>query len=182
MKNIVFVPLKDYFISRKWVFIKFLFPMLIALVALLLAIFFNIGTSEKVLLTFSEFIDTQINIVAILISFSVAIITILVSADNANIQCLKKAESSKNQYKPVNGKQLSLFQILLSNIAYNVIVEIIYLVGLIAISLMQNLLPIVTLKYITAVCIFIILHILFVLLESVAQMYLTFWTNKNSDK
>ena len=91
MKNIVFVPLKDYFISRKWVFIKFLFPMLIALVALLLAIFFNIGTSEKVLLTFSEFIDTQINIVAILISFSVAIITILVSADNANIQCLKKA-------------------------------------------------------------------------------------------
>lgn len=40
MKNIVFVPLKDYFISRKWVFIKFLFPMLIALVALLLAIFF----------------------------------------------------------------------------------------------------------------------------------------------
>lgn len=95
---------------------------------------------------------------------------------------LKKAESNKNQYKPVNGKQLSLFQILLSNIAYNVIVEIIYLVGLIAISLMQNLLPIVTLKYITAVCIFIILHILFVLLESVAQMYLTFWTNKNSDK
>ena len=179
MKNIVFVPLKDYFISRKWVFIKFLFPMLIALVALLLAIFFNIGTSEKVLLTFSEFIDTQINIVAILISFSVAIITILVSADNANIQCLKKAESNKNQYKPVNGKQLSLFQILLSNIAYNVII---YLVGLIAISLMQNLLPIVTLKYITAVCIFIILHILFVLLESVAQMYLTFWTNKNSDK
>ena len=82
------------------------------------------------------------------------------------------------QYKPINGKQLSLFQILLSNIAYNVIVEIIYLVGLIAISLMQNLLPIVILKYITAICIFIILHILFVLLESVAQMYLTFWANK----
>lgn len=56
--------------------------------------------------------------------------------------------------------------------------ENIYLVGLIAISLIQNLLPIVTLKYITAVCIFIILHILFVLLESVAQMYLTFWANK----
>lgn len=48
----------------------------------------------------------------------------------------------------------------------------------IAISLIQRLLPIVTLKYITAICIFIILHILFVLLESVAQMYLTFWENK----
>ena len=152
--------------------------MLIALIALLVAIFFNMGNSEKILLTFSGVIDTQINIVAILISFSVAIITILVSADNKNIQCLKETDSNKNQYKPVNGKHLSLFQILLSNIAYNVIVEIIYLVGLIAIFLIQNLLPIVTLKYITAICIFIILHILFVLLESVAQMYLTFWANK----
>ena len=178
MKNIIFVPIKDYFISRKKVFIKFLIPVLIALTALLLAMFFNISNSEKVMSTFSGFIDTQINIVAILISFSVAIITILVSADNKNIQCLKETESNKKQYKAVNGKQLSLFQILLSNIAYNVIVEIIYLVGLIAISLMQNILPMVTLKYITAICIFIFLHILFVLLESVSQMYLTFWANK----
>lgn len=115
---------------------------------------------------------------AILISFSVAIITILVSADNKNIQCLKETDSNKAQYKLVDGKQLSLFQILLSNIAYNAIVEIVYLVGLIAISLMKNLLPVTTLKYITTVCIFVILHILLVLLESVAQMYLTFWANK----
>lgn len=81
MKNIIFVPIKDYFISRKKVFIKFLIPILIALIALLLSMFFNIGNSEKVISTFSGFIDTQINIVAILISFSVAIITILVSAD-----------------------------------------------------------------------------------------------------
>lgn len=178
MKSIIFVPIKDYFISRKRVFIKFLVPMLIALVVLLLAIFFNIGSSEKVILTFSGFIDTQINIVAILISFSVAVLTISVSADNKNIQCLKETESQKERYKPVNNQQLSLFQILLSNIAYNVVVEIIYLVGLIAISLMQNLFPVVSLKYITAICIFIILHILFVLLESVAQMYLTFWPNR----
>ena len=178
MKNIIFVPIRDYYTSRKRLFIKLLVPTLTAFVALLLAMFFNIGDSEKVFLTFSEFIDTQINIVAILISFSVAIITILVSADNKNMQCLKETESSKKQYKPVNGKQLSLFQILLSNIAYNVIVEIIYLVGLIVISLMQYILPLPMLKYITAICIFLILHILFVLLESVAQMYLTFWTNK----
>lgn len=178
MKSIIFVPIKDYFLSRKRVFIKFLFPMLIAVIALLLAIIFDIGSSEKVVLTFYGFIDTQINIVAILISFSVAIITILVSADNKNIQCLKETESNKKQFKPVNGRQLSLYQILLSNIAYNVIIEIVYLVGLIAISLMQNLFSIVSLKCITAICIFIILHILFVLLESVAQMYLTFWANR----
>lgn len=178
MKSIIFVPIKDYFISRKRVFIKFLIPLLIALVALLIAIFFDIGNSEKVILTFSGFIDTQINIVAILISFSVAIITILVSADNKNIQCLKETESNKKQYKPVNGQQLSLFQILLSNIAYNVIIEIIYLVGLITISLVTPIFPVVSLKYVTAFCIFIILYILLILLESVAQMYLTFWANR----
>lgn len=105
-------------------------------------------------------------------------ICMLLLREDKNIQCLKETESNRKQYEPINGKQLSLFQILLSNIVYNVFIEIMYLVGLIAISLMQNLLPIVSLKYITAICIFIILHILFVLLESVAQMYLTFWANK----
>lgn len=178
MKTIIFVPIRDYFTSRRKVAIKFLIPIVTALMALLLAIVLNIGNSEKIISVFSDFVDTQINIVAILISFSVAIITILVSADNKNIQCLKETESSKKAYKPVDGKQLSLFQILLSNIAYNVIVEIVYLVGLIVISLAKNILPVTSLKYITAICLFIILHILLVLLESVAQMYLTFWANR----
>ena len=152
--------------------------MIASIISLILSILFNIGNSEKIISIFSEFIGTQISIIAILVSFSVAIITILVSADNNNIERLKETESSNTHYKPVHGKQLSLFQILLSNIAYNVITEIIYLVGLIAISLIQAVFPIYILKYITTVCIFIILHILLVLLESVSQMYLTFWANK----
>lgn len=177
MKSIIVVPVRDYIISRKRIFLKFLIPMFIAIIALLFSLFLNMGSAEKVILAFSGFVDTQINIVAILISFSVAIISILVSADNKNIQCLKETESNREQYKPVNGKQLSLFQILLSNIAYNAIVEIIYLVVLIPISLVHQILPVESLKYIVVACIFIILHILFVLLESVAQMYLTFWVN-----
>ena len=39
MKSIIFVPIKDYFISRKKLFIKFLIPMLIALSALCFALF-----------------------------------------------------------------------------------------------------------------------------------------------
>ena len=67
-------------------------------------------------------------------------------------------------------KALSLFQVLLSNIAYNVIVKIIYLILLIAVVLIKAILPVVLLKYIIAACVFFIMHILFVLLESVAQM------------
>lgn len=51
--------------------------MLIALAALLLVVFFNIGDSEKVLSIFAGFIDTQINIVAIL-NFLIGVLTILI--------------------------------------------------------------------------------------------------------
>ena len=178
MKSIVFVPVKDYIKSRKKLYVKFVFPIVVAATALAITLFFNFGDGEKLNAVFSEFISTQINIIAILISFSIAIITILVSADNRNMQELKNTLSNEKLYNSVNGKQLSLFQILLSNIAYNIICETVYLIFLIAVALTKSIFPLQLLKYISAICIFIILHILLVLLESVAQMYLTFWDKK----
>ena len=178
MKSILFIPLSDYFKSRKQVWRKFTFPFVVGIISLVAALILDVGAKDKIIHLFSEFIGTQINIVAILVSFSVAIISILVSADNENIRRLKETESDKGSYKPINGKQLSLFQILLSNIAYNVIVEIAYLTLLIFISIAQSVLPICWLKYVTSVCIIVIVHILLVLMESVAQMYLTFWKYK----
>lgn len=178
MKTILLVPLRDYYQSRKRIWVKYLIPVVLGLLALAGALIFNIGNEETIRSTFSEFVNVQINVVAILVSFSVAIISILVTADNANIKSLKEEMADSTQYKPVGGKHLSLFQILLSNIAYNVIVEIIYLVILIAIALIRPIIPLQALKYVAAVCIFAIMHILGVLLESVAQMYLTFWRNR----
>ena len=178
MKTILLVPLSDYYQSRKRIWVKYLIPVVLGLLALAGALIFNIGNEETIRSTFSEFVNVQINVVAILVSFSVAIISILVTADNANIKSLKEEMADSTQYKPVGGKHLSLFQILLSNIAYNVIVEIIYLVILIGIALIRPIISLQALKYVAAVCIFAIMHILGVLLESVAQMYLTFWRNR----
>lgn len=178
MKTILLVPLRDYYQSRKRIWVKYLIPVVLGLLALAGALIFNIGNEETIRSTFAEFVNVQINVVAILVSFSVAIISILVTADNANIKSLKEEMADSTQYKPVGEKRLSLFQILLSNIAYNVIVEIIYLVILIGIALIWPIIPLQALKYVAAVCIFAIMHILGVLLESVAQMYLTFWRNR----
>lgn len=180
MRSIIFIPVKDYFKSRKRLFSKFIIPLFISALSLVGALIFDIGDANQVMSVFSEFIGIQINIVAILVSFSVAIITILVSADNRNIQQLKCAVSDAKRYKAINGKALSLFQVLLSNIAYNIVIEVVYLMFLIGIVLIKALLPICSAKYIVAFCIFIILHILLVLLESVSQMYLTFWENKTT--
>ena len=135
------------------------------------------NTNAKIIHRFKS-VHENINIVAILISFSVAIITILVSADNENIRQLKDRASSEKFYKEVNGKRLSLFQIMLSNIAYNTTIEVFYLVILIALSLSKTIVPIVALKIILSFCIVVIVHIFTVLLESVSQMYLTFWEKK----
>lgn len=178
MKTIIFVPIKDYFGSRRKLYRKFLFPLITAFSALIITLIFNIGDASQVLQTFNGFVDTQISIVAILISFSVAIITILVSADNKNIDSLKSTVSNEKDYKAVNNKQLTLFQVLLSNIAYNTIVEVVYLILLIGVGLLYTILPIQILKYILAICVFFIVHIFLVLLESVSQMYLTFWSKK----
>lgn len=178
MKTIIFVPIKDYFCSRRKLYKKFLFPFVSALITLMVTLLFNIGDAEEILQTFNRFVDAQISIVAILISFSVAIITILVSADNDNIDSLKSTLANSIDYKPINDKQLTLFQVLLSNIAYNTIVEVIYLILLIGIGLLYTVLPIQVIKYILTICIFFIVHIFYVLLESVAQMYLTFWSKK----
>ena len=113
MKTILLVPLRDYYQSRKRIWVKYLIPVVLGLLALAGALIFNIGNEETIRSTFSEFVNVQINVVAILVSFSVAIISILVTADNANTKSLKEEMADSTQYKPVGGKHLSLFQILL---------------------------------------------------------------------
>lgn len=177
MKSILLLPIFDYIKSRKGILKKYIIPATVSIIVIVVTMLFNFGTEQKISEVFAKFVEIQVNIVAILISFSVAIITILVSADNKNIEKIKEMESNEKNYRKINESQLSLFQVLLSNIAYNAMIEILYLFALIGIVLINSTLPIFTLKYILAGCIFCITHILLVLLESISQMYLTFWRN-----
>lgn len=47
MKSILFVPVKDYIKSRKKLYVKFIFPMVVATTALAITLFFNFGDGEK---------------------------------------------------------------------------------------------------------------------------------------
>jgi hypothetical protein len=152
-----------------------LIPSILVLIA---AWFFDAKPEINISDRFSDFINVQINAVAIPISFSVAIITILVSSNHTNIDVLKISVDTTKKFKDLGGKKLSLFQILLSNIACNIFVEIFYLITLIVFVFLQMVVPVGVIKCLTAICIFFIIHILHILLESVTQMYLTFLTNK----
>ena len=173
--KIMLLPVCDYFKTRKRIPQKILVSLIPALLVLAYSLFFNVRQGIDIAEVFANFVNVQISAVAIFISFSIAIITILVSADNANINRLKEQEAGDKDYKLLKGKRLTLFQVLLSNITYNVLIEIIYLVILIGYIFLQLVLPIGALKYLSAISVFFIAHILHILVESVVQMYLTFW-------
>lgn len=178
-RMIFFLPIFDYIKTRKNLAQKFLVALIPALAIIIYALFFNVRGGIDISEVFTNFVSVQINAVAILISFSIAIITILVSADNDNVRRLKEQEVNEGSYKPLEGKPLTLFQVLLSNITYNVFIEIVYLAILIGFIFLQTVLPVEAIKYLTGISIFFIIHILHVLLESVVQMYLTFWKDKS---
>jgi hypothetical protein len=176
---LLFLPIFDYLKTRRNLAKKILISLIPALIVIIYALFFNVRNGINISEVFMNFVSVQINAVAILISFSLAIITILVSADNNNVRRLKEQEVTEGEYKPLDGKPLTLFQVLLSNITYNVFIEIVYLAILIGFIFLQTVLPIEAIKYLTGMSIFFIIHILHVLLESVVQMYLTFWEDKS---
>jgi hypothetical protein len=179
MKSVIFSAAGDYLVTRpvKKHIAKILVAGIPAIVAWIVLRFVAINPTVKIDEIFSGFVNIQISAIAILISFSIAIITILVSADNDNIKKIKATLSTECKRLKRTDETMSLFQVLLSNITYNVFVEAIYLIFLIFFIFLQMFIDENMVKIIMAVCVFFVIHILHVLLESVGQMYLTFWAN-----
>ena len=171
----LFLPIIDYFRTRRKVALKFIAPILCAGIFIGLSFFIPLQGELDLAQIFSDFINALISIVAIFISFSIAIISILVSADNPNIQRLRDSQSTDGSMKELNGKPLTLFQVLLSNLAYNVFIEVLFLVVLIVYLLIKAVIPPEGIRYLITFGVFGIVHILQILLETVVQMYHTFW-------
>jgi hypothetical protein len=166
---------EDYFKTRKQLLVKFVPPIIASTIYALAMTVLDIKCGIVIADVFKDFVNVQIGAIAILISFSIAIMTILVTTENKNIIRIKEKESS--ECKPLNGYSINLYQVLLSNITYNIFVEVVYLVVLLAFIFIQLFVCDAVLKALMGVSIFFIIHILHILLESVGQMYLTFWKN-----
>ena len=88
----MFLPIIDYFRTRRKVILKFIAPIVCAGVFIGLSFLIPVQENADIPQIFSDFINVLISIVAIFISFSIAIISILVSADNPNIQRLRETQ------------------------------------------------------------------------------------------
>lgn len=176
------LAISDYFHTRKRVWVKLTIAMipcgivLLALFVLMPQLPIDLPNSSSISDIFRDFVDVQIGAIATLISFSIAIMTILVTADNENIRALKNFKSA--ECRELKKEPLNLFQVLLSNITYNILVEIIYLAVLIIFVFVQIFVSINIIKIMFGVCAFFLTYILLTLIECVGQMYLTFWKHR----
>lgn len=74
--------------------------------------------------------------------------------------------------KELNGKSLTLFQVL-SNLAYNVFIEVLFLIVLIIYLLIKAVIPEEAIRYLIAFGVFCIVRILQILLETVLYKCIT---------
>ena len=85
------MPITDYLCSRKRIWLCFAISVVPAIILLGVSSVINLQQEYDIVSFFSDFVGYQVNIVAILLSFSIAILTILSTADNDNIRKIKKA-------------------------------------------------------------------------------------------
>ncbi len=115
-----------------------------------------------------EFIGSILTVVSILMGFSIAAVTILASADGANIQELRKADSSRK----AGSKRMKLFQVLTMYFVYGLIAELLTLGASIIYYLLyvsNESLPGAHLLF--ALILLLLFHVLLVIIRSVTSFY-----------
>lgn len=156
----------DYFwtISKRVFIFEWLFPFLIG-IGIFMLLFFGGSTSATIV-----FKDNAINLLGILVGFSITIITILTTGQGRNLDEIK----NKKTKIVINERQITLFRLLLINFTYSVIMEVaLIIVCLIYPLLIENIDFNRHLKYIGfSFLVFLILHIMLLTIRNLTDFYL----------
>ncbi len=121
----------------------------------------------------TDYIGTDIDIIALLLSFSIAYLTILISSDSCNI---KKLKSNITEIK-IDGRNISLYQNLLIQLTYTIYNEILLLILLLIHKMISNLLNCVFNTVFFIINMILLLNILLIIIQNVKNIYLSFWKN-----
>lgn len=186
IKNIKIVqPIYIFISTRKKYWVQCVISLLISLAFFAYFCLFDIDIKYNIIELFDKYIDALISGISILLSFSIAVLTIFVTSNNESIDILKKVKADK-KYKELkldlgnekDGK-LNLYQVLLSGITYSILVQIIFLLLLFFEMFIKTVIDVKFLKVLVSINVFITLNIFFVLYEIVLNLFYTFWNTKS---
>jgi hypothetical protein len=123
----------------------------------------------------NDLISSSLSVVALFISFSLACLTVLVSSSSENIT---KSQQDYHEKYRIDGKKVSLFQLLLIDLTYTVIIQAIFIVILFLqkffIDFIGDRQIIILLVMNTA----LLLHVIILEIRNTNNIYMLFWKSR----
>lgn len=161
----------DYFktLNRRSVVFEWLLPFVLACFT-----YYHLGDDVKIFELARKLNDTSITLLGILVGFSITVIAILNTSNSKNIEEIRERET---EYK-VGGRKISLFQLVLINMTYSVVIEILYLIFSLCIILFWGHFGIYSMKTILCANLFFVLHILFLNIRNITGFYFVLFKNQ----
>lgn len=170
------IPIVDFFrLKKRWEKLLFiLVPIIFGVINYIYILFCikNCNLNFKINDVFNDYLNLQINVMALFITFSMAYLTILVTSSSKNVDELKTRTSCIYE---LNKQPVFLYQIILTELTYSIIIEII----LLALSFIQKLLLVICSKecidIFFSIDVILLVHIILILLRNVKNIYFSFW-------
>lgn len=173
----VLISIKDYFKTKSIGEILFhvIAPLIISCIAVLAQYKFTrkISTVKfDYIKVISDLISSSLTVVALFVSFSLACLTILVSSNSENIT--KSKEEYHNSYR-INGKRVTLFQLLLIDLTYTVVIQAIVIIALFLQKFFIDYIGDKCIVIMLIIDLTLLLHVIILEIRNTNNIYLLFW-------
>lgn len=175
----VFDPIKDFYRMRKHKKLEIsfyvLFPLFLAITFLFLDSKISTCRSFSLDGFTQDFLNQIITMLTLFISFSMAYLSIIITSSSENVDKLKTTDSSSHF---LNHKNCKLYQVLVNEITYQLIFEIVFLILVFFEKFMMYLLVDIFIKRVIALNIALFVHILLIMMITVKDIYYSFWKSR----
>lgn len=153
--NIEFLILVyNYFqtLQRRDVIWEWVFPLILVIIGFILLFLCGVPT------VMDTFNNNVVKVLAVLIGFTITIITLVVTGNSPNLTEIREKETNVK----INGKNITLYKHLLINYTYSVIVEIFLIIFCLIYPLLLDIIDVnYLIKYLGfSILLFFVLHIL----------------------
>ncbi len=176
----ILLPLLDYnkIEGRKENLTKSIIFVVIALTVGWFMLYYSNSFIEEFDEFVLEYIAVEIGIVTLLLSFNIACLTILITANGQNVKRLKEYATKME----IDNKTVSLYQILLIQFTYAIYNEIVLLMLLLIHKFIFILIGSYSNIIFFTINMVLLLNIVFVTFKNVKNLYLSFWKNDPNEK
>lgn len=151
-------------VSTRVFLYEWLIPFIIG-VGVFLLLFFGKSTDAT-----ETFKDNSLNLLGILVGFSITIITIITTGSSKNLDEIKKIFTDVT----IGGQKISLYRMLLVNFTYSIVAEAFLIIVFLLMPIITDnfQMPILLKKIVFSILVMSVIHILLVTIRNLTDFYL----------